>query len=105
MGIEKLLEVHLEIEIVATRSLDECSAVLCGLFESGMEQRLQTLPELRSHVQLTIPGAAMHGPLSSRVLQCVSIHRVVARSLQRSDPRRNASQGPSLAWDQTQPGG
>ena len=51
IGIEKPLEVHLEFEIVAAGSLNECCAVLCGFFPGGMEQRLQTLPEFRSHVR------------------------------------------------------
>ena len=51
-GFDQLFEVHLEFEIVATGSLDECRAVLCALFQSGLEQRFQTLPEFRGHVSL-----------------------------------------------------
>ena len=52
IGVEQPFEVGLEFEIVAAGSLDECRAVLFALFQSGLEQRLQTLPECRGHVSL-----------------------------------------------------
>jgi hypothetical protein len=52
IGVEKSFEVGLEFEIVAAGSLDEGRAVRFALFQSGLEQRLETLPEFRGHVSI-----------------------------------------------------
>jgi hypothetical protein len=70
LGLQKLLEVHLQFEVAATGSLNECRTVLWALRQGGMEQRLQALPQLRSHIHFMAiaPGEATHGPSSSRAL-------------------------------------
>ena len=64
--LEKLFEVHLEFKVVATGSIDEGGTVLCARLQGSMEQRLQALPELRSHMRFTamLHDAVTHQPLS-----------------------------------------
>ena len=51
--VEKLLEVHLEFEVVSTGGIDVCGAVLRGHFQGAVEQRLEALPEFGSHIEFT----------------------------------------------------
>ncbi len=48
-GIEKPNELRFQFGVVTAGRVDEISAVLRALLQGGMEQRLQALPEFRSH--------------------------------------------------------
>jgi hypothetical protein len=48
--IEQLLQVHSEFRIVTADSIEECSTFLWAHFQGAVEQRLEALPEFRSHI-------------------------------------------------------